>query len=416
MIKFLQKIPFYKLINLGLRLGGMGSKFLIVILMSKYLTDFDYGNFGLITTLVTILIYIFGVDFYNYSIRDILKETETEVDTFNKVANTLLFYVLIYIVTCPIFYIIFSQVEFSAPYVLLIFLLGITEHFCQETYRLLIAFKKVLLANILLCIRTVSWVLVLLYKIYSNEDITLDFLFTIWLLANSCIVIFMIIYEAINNYKNLRFFELKFNWIKQGLNTALLFFIGTISLKTIEYANRFIIDYFLGKEATGIFTFYAQIAILITIYINTIVISFELPVLIESSKTKEVIPVYAKFKKSLKQHIVIVLVGIIVLIKPILIWQNKESFEECLPILALLLLGVGLMNYSLAEHFKLYIYNRDKKILRILLITNIISIPLTVFFTWLFELYGAAVAFLITGVILAYLRKSSAKKINFGYD
>ena len=104
------------------------------------------------------------------------------------------------------------------------------------------------------------------------------------------------------------------------------------------------------------------------------------------------------------------------MIKPILIWQNKESFEEYLPLLALLLLGVALMNYSLAEHFKLYIYNRDKKILRILLITNIVSIPLTVVLTYFFELYGAALAFLITGILMTYLRNLAAKKINFIYD
>ena len=415
-MSFLQRISFYKLINLGLRLGGMGSKFLIIILMSKYLSDFDFGNFGLITTLITILIYVFGVDFYNFSIRDILKKSETKIDAFNKVGNSLLFYVFIYVLACPVFYLIFSQVEFTAPYVLIIFLLGITEHFCQETYRLLIAFKKVLMANILLCVRTVSWVFVLVFKVYNNEIITLDFLFKIWLLANCSIIVFMFIYGLIYNHQELRFFKLKIDWIKNGLDIALLFFIGTISLKIIEYANRFIIDFFIGKEAAGIFTFYAQIASLIAIYINTIVISFELPLLIEASKKKHVEKVYVKFKKSLKTHVIVVIVAIVILIKPILIWQNKESFDEYLPILTFLILGVALMNYSLAEHAKLYIYNRDKKILRILLITNIVSLPLTVLCTYFFGLYGAALAFLITGILMTYLRRSSANKINFNYD
>lgn len=415
-MKILQRIPFYKLINLGLRLGGMGSKFLIIILMSKHLTDFDYGNFGLITTLVTILIYVLGIDFYNYSIRDILKESETKIDAFNKVSNTLLFYVLIYVFTCPVFYLIFSQVEFTAPYVLIIFLLGITEHFCQETYRLLIAFKKVLMANILLCVRTVSWVLIVLFKIYNNENIELEYLFRVWLLANSGVIVFLSIYELIYNYKEFKFFKLDINWIKKGLNTALLFFTGTILLKIIEYSNRFIIDSFLGKEAVGVFTFYSQIAILMTVYINTIVISFELPVLIESSKTNKVKGLYNKFKKGLKQHIVIVAIGIIVLIKPILIWQNKESFEVYMPILLLLLIGAAFMNYSLAEHFKLYIYNRDKKIVKILIITSIFNLCVTVMFTRWLGLYGASIAFLITGVLMSFLRKKEANKINFYYD
>lgn len=414
-MKISQNISFYKLINLGLRLGGMGSKFLIIILMSKHLTDFDYGNFGLITTLITILIYVLGIDFYNYSIRDILKESETKIDAFNKVSNTVLFYVLIYVFTCPLFYIIFSQIEFTAPYVLLIFLLGITEHFCQETYRLLIAFKKVLMANILLCVRTVSWVLIVLFKIYNNENIGLEYLFKVWLLANCSIIVFMVMYELINNHKEFKFFKLEINWIKNGLNTAFLFFTGTILLKIIEYSNRFVIDSFLGKEATGIFTFYSQIAILMTVYINTIVISFELPVLIESSKTNKAKELYKKFKKGLKQHIVIVAIGIIILIKPILIWQNKESFEVYMPILLLLLTGAGFMNYSLAEHFKLYIYNRDKKIVKILVVTSIFNLCFSIVLTYWFGLYGASIAFLITGLLMSFLRKREAGKIGF-YD
>ena len=189
-----------------------------------------------------------------------------------------------------------------------------------------------------------------------------------------------------------------------------------IILKIIEYSNRFVIDSFLGKEAAGVFTFYSQIAILMTVYINTIVISFELPVLIESSKTKKVKELYVKFKKALKQHIVIVTLGIMVLIKPILIWQNKESFEVYLPILLLLLIGAGFMNYSLAEHFKLYIYNRDKKIVKILVITSIFNLCFTVMFTFWFGLYGASTAFLITGLLMSFLRKKEASKIEFYYD
>lgn len=415
-MSILQKIPFYKLINLGLRIGGMGAKFLIIILMSKFLTDFDYGNFGLITTLVTILIYVLGIDFYNYSIRDILKESRTKIDVFNKVCNTLLFYVIIYTLLGPVFYLIFSKVEFTMPYVLSIFFLGITEHLCQETYRLLIAFKKVLLANILLFVRTVGWVLVILYKIVNNQEFDLVFLFRIWLIANCVVILFMFVYGVIYNYKKIKYFEFRSKWVQKGLNTALLFFIGTVLLKIIEYSNRFVIDSFLGKEAAGVFTFYSQIAILMTVYINTIVISFELPVLIESSKTKKVKELYVKFKKALKQHIVIVTLGIMVLIKPILIWQNKESFEVYLPILLLLLIGAGFMNYSLAEHFKLYIYNRDKKIVKILVITSIFNLCFTVMFTFWFGLYGASTAFLITGLLMSFLRKKEASKIEFYYD
>ena len=43
--------------------------------MSKYFDVDVFGNYGLITSIITILIFVLGLDFYNFSIRDILKTT-----------------------------------------------------------------------------------------------------------------------------------------------------------------------------------------------------------------------------------------------------------------------------------------------------------------------------------------------------
>ena len=42
----IKSIPFFKLFNVFLRIGGIGSKFIIVTLMSKYF-DVDVYNFNL---------------------------------------------------------------------------------------------------------------------------------------------------------------------------------------------------------------------------------------------------------------------------------------------------------------------------------------------------------------------------------
>ena len=73
MVKIRTKNPlFFKLLNVFLRMGGIGSKFLIVTLMSKYFDVDVFGNYGLITSIITILIFVLGLDFYNFSIRDIV--------------------------------------------------------------------------------------------------------------------------------------------------------------------------------------------------------------------------------------------------------------------------------------------------------------------------------------------------------
>jgi O-antigen/teichoic acid export membrane protein len=404
--------PFFKLLNVFLRIGGIGSKFLIVTLMSKYFDVDVFGNYGLITSIITILIFVLGLDFYNFSVRDILK-TNDQQETVNKVVLTFIVYFCVYLLFILLGYFIFRYVDYIKPYLFLVLCLVITEHFSQEVYRLLIGFKKVLLANILLFFRTVSWSGIIIYYYYNNSVITIDKIFSLWLIANSLTIIYVLILSISKNYNRILKSSLSFNWVKKGLRVCSIFFLATISLKSMEYANRFIVDFFMGEELAGIFLFYSNISILITVYINTIVISFELPELIKSINSPNIHLLLKKFKKSLFIHIIISSVFIFLIIKPLLIWQNKAEFEKYLPIIYFLVVGIGLMNYSLFYHFKLYIYHKDKALLKSMVISAILSLILSISFTYFYGIYGATTAFVISCIILFYMRYYEAKKMKY---
>lgn len=404
--------PFFKLLNVFLRIGGIGSKFLIVTLMSKYFDVDVFGNYGLITSIITILIFILGLDFYNFSVRDILKTTGKQ-EVVNKVVLTFLLYIFVYLVFVILGYFIFSNVDYIKPYLFLVIFLVITEHLSQEIYRLLIGFKKVLLANILLFFRTVSWSIIIIYYYYYNRLITIDKIFNLWLIANFITIVYVIILSISKNYNGILKFVISSNWVKKGLKVSSVFFFATISLKSMEYANRFIVDYYMGEELAGIFLFYSNISILITVYINTIVISFELPELIKSINSPNIHKLLKKFKKSLLLHVVISSLFILLVIKPLLIWQDKVEFEKYLPLIFFLIIGVGLMNYSLLYHFKLYIYHKDKALLKSLVLSAVLSLILTFGLTYFCGIYGTATAFVITSGVLYYLRYYEAKKIKY---
>jgi len=404
--------PFFKLLNVFLRIGGIGSKFLIVTLMSKYFDVDVFGNYGLITSIITILIFVLGLDFYNFSIRDILK-TSGKQEIINKVTLTFALYLFVYILFIVVGYFIFSSINYIKPYLFLVLLLVITEHLSQEIYRLLVGFKKVLLANILLFFRTVSWSSIIIYYYYNNSVITINKIFILWLIANTLTIVYVIILSIIKNYNRIIKISLNSNWVKKGLRISSVFFLATISLKSMEYANRFIVDYFMGEELAGIFLFYSNISILITVYINTIVISFELPELIKSANLPDVNKLLKKFKKSLLIHTLISSLFIFLIIKPLLMWQNKVEFEKYLPLIYFLIIGVGLMNYSLLYHFKLYIYHKDKALLKSMIFSAILSLLLTICLTYFYGIYGTATAFVISSIILFYMRYNEAKKMKY---
>ena len=380
--------------------------------MSKELTNSEFGKFSLLTSLITIFIFVLGFDFYNFSIRDILR-TKNELDLRIKIFSKFVFFVVIYIIFFLLGLVVFNYLSYTKDYVYYVILLCITEHISQEFYRLLIGFGKILLANILLFLRTMGWSLVVFYMIMDKIAFAISDVLKLWLMANSLTILYLIIVIIKNEKNNIIKLKVNFGWIKYGIKVCYIFLISTIFLKITEYSNRFIVNYYLGEEMAGIFTFYSSISILITVYINTIVISFELPELIKTSKHPYLLKkLFIKFKKSLIVQVSLVSLVLFVIIKPILYWQNREEFQMFLPLLIYMVLGVSLMNYSLLYHYKLYVKHKDKILLKIMIISGIISLILSSIFTKYFGIYGAGIAFTLSGVLFYYLRLYECRKID----
>ena len=410
MLKLQTHFSFYKLLNVFLRISGIGSKFLVFTLLSKEFSIVDFGNYSLLTSLITIMIFVLGIDFYNFSIRDILK-TKSKNEVRNKIFSKFFFFTIIYFLFFVIGFLFFNELSYTKYYVFFVIFLCISEHLSQEIYRLLIGFNHILLANILLFIRTMGWALIVFYFVYENINFTTRNVVLLWLGANLLTIFYVFILTLIKDVKNLHKLKLDFKWIKNGVKVSYIFFISTVFLKITEYSNRFIVDFFLGKEIAGIFTFYSSIAVLITVYINTVVISFELPELIKSSETNYINNLFYKFKKSLLVQIIVIAILLLVIIKPILYWQNKEEFQMFLPLLFFMIIGVSLMNFSLFYHFKLYVKHLDKILLKIMIISGGVSIFLCVVFTYFFGVYGAGTAFAMSGLLLYFMRLREANKV-----
>ncbi len=406
----MKRFSLYKIINAGLRVLPLGAKFILFTILSKYLGVEEYGVFSLIATTVTLSIFFLGLDLYNFSIRDLLSNREN-INT--KISNIFSFYFFIYIIflLLGIPLLIFSG--FSTNIVIVTMLICILEHLNQEIFRLQIAFKKVLLANLSFFVRVCGWTIFLLGIIFFDEKISIVTILKIWLLFN-IIGLIVNIFIAGKELIQVKFSpKIDFKYLEKALKTSALFFIGTISLKSIEYVNRYIVDIILGKEMTGVFSFYSNIAIVITVYVNAIVISFELPVIIENSKSGNLKSFFKKFEKSLLVQILVISTLLLLAIWPLLIWQNIDLYKEHFPLLIFLLIGGGLMNYSLCYHFYLYVKNEDKKILFLTVKSGIVNILVTIFLTYFFGVYGTCMAFMIAGVYMFFLRRTSAKKLNY---
>ena len=388
-------------------------KFLFIAILSKYVSIEDYGDYLLIATTITISIFVLGLDYYNFSIRNILKE---KIDVTTKIYNAFVLYFLIYSIFILFGNIFFENISFIKKNgVVLIILLCITEHLNQEIYRLQIAFKKILTANVIFFLRVFGWTTYLVIGLlFFKILISINDILTLWFTSNLLAILInvLVIWKEIFRIKKIPKIDL--NYLKSGLTVSALFFIGTISLKSIEYINRYIVDIMLGSEKTGIFSFYSNFIMVIPVYINAIVISFELPAIIERAQEKDLMKYFKKFQKSLLIQIIIMSIIILIAIKPILLWQGVELYSNHLYILFFLLVGVGLMNYSLSYHFFLYVKEQDKKILALIINAGAFNLVFTISLTYLLGLLGTSIAFTLTGIYMFYLRYINAKKLNYG--
>ncbi|WP_417372119.1 lipopolysaccharide biosynthesis protein, partial [Gelidibacter japonicus] len=363
---------------------------------------------SLLSTTVTIAIFVLGFDFYNYAIRDILLKPN---DRASKVATSFIFYGIIYVAFIIVGYLIFDQVDYLAQYTTLIIFIGISEHLNQEIYRLLLAFKKVLVANWFLFLRVAGWTIWVLFQIVIlKKTISLEYILFTWLLFNGAILLVTLLWfnQSIRNHiAKIRF---KKHWLTTGLKVSLIFYTATLALKVIEYANRYIVEGVLDEASAGIFSFYSNISMVIGIYISTVVVSYELPDLIESSTNHTFESKLLRFKNLLIRHSAVAFLAVIILIYPILLWQGKDSFAQYWPLIILLNAATFLMNVSLIYHSYLYIKHQEKKLLQIVLISSVINVISTFLFSYLFGIIGAGIAFLITGITIFVLRKRAVKK------
>lgn len=404
----LTKLPLNKAGSLFLRMSAMGSKFLIFTFLSKYFTESTYGVYSLISTTVTIAIFVLGFDFYNYAIRDILLNP---VDKASKVSTSIALYIAIYLVYILVGYMFFSQVDYLSDFVTLVLFISISEHINQELYRLLLAFKKVLVANWFLFLRVAGWTMWVLFQIFvQNKQVSLKDILLTWLFFNVSILVLTIIWFNPYIRKHASTVQLKGKWLIQGLKISVIFYVTTLALKVIEYSNRYVVEAVLEEVSAGIFSFYSNISMVIGIYISTIVVSYELPDLIESSRNNTFDAKLQRFKKLLIRHSSVAFFIVLIAIYPVLLWQGKASFAEYWPLIIFLNGGAFLMNVSLVYHSYLYIMHREKKLLEIVLISSVINILATFVFSYFFGLMGAGIAFLITGIVIFVLRKVAVKK------
>lgn len=243
-----------------LRALTLGSRFLLSLLLARMLSPFEMGQYGLITATLAFALLAVGLEFYSYTLRELVSSTpERRVRIIAD--QMVLGVVALLVVGIGIAGGIAAGIFPArlAPWFILIL---ITEHISLEATRVLIITWRPVRAYIGVFLRGGIWVYAIaLLMLAEPSTRTLETVLLWWALGGVLAIAFSAFSLSELPWRKLRGYQPDFEHICEGLRTARPFMVTAAGALIISYADRFVIDAFVGRDALGIYTFYSTILI-----------------------------------------------------------------------------------------------------------------------------------------------------------
>ena len=377
-----------KLYNLAIRGSATIIKLAFTLFLGSIFTESEFGLYSLIISSIYITLIFIGFDIYLDCNRKVIQKEDSKDQSFilnNQLAAYIPFYFLFSIV---IFFI--PERIIPKEFIFLFFSVTIIEHINSEIFRLLLALRKTVIANLLFFIRNGLWPLVILILYYFNFQFNISILLSYWLYASISGLIIGLFFLRKKYKIDLSLIDKK--TIIESYKYAFIFFIGTIAYKVVEFSDSYFIDYYLDKESVGVYSLYSQFGSVLNTIIFTIVISIGYPKLlkaIHSNNLKQII----KERNFMLMEIVITsiltLFGGYLLLDSLLAIIDKPLYFKFDYLFYLVIISNIIFNLSYVYHFIMIGYQKDFKITILTLIGAAINILLNIILIQKYGIIGA---------------------------
>ena len=367
--------------NLLIRGSATIIKLAFTLFLGSVFTEIEFGLFSLIISSIYISLILIGFDIYLDANRKIIQKDNIQDQSYilnNQIASYLPFYILFSII---IFFI--PERIIPKEFIFLFFTISILEHINSEIFRLLLALRKTITANLLFFIRNALWPLVILILYYLNYQLDIYTLLSYWIFAS--ILALAIGLSFLGKIYEINFSLIDKTTIFKSYKFAFVFFIGTVAYKIVEFSDRYFIDYYLNKESVGVYSLYSQFGSVLNTIIFTIVISIGYPKLLKAIYENN-LKMIIKERNMMLTEIVIIslltLIGGYCFLNTLLDIINKPLYHEYNFLFYLVIISNVIFNISYVYHFMMIGFQKDLTITQITvtgaginILLNIILIP-----------------------------------------
>jgi O-antigen/teichoic acid export membrane protein len=284
------------------------------------------------------------------------------------------------------------------------------EHLSADVNGPLMARHRALLATALFFLRNGAWPFVVIgWGLIDPTTRTLGFvlwgwvagLAAMWLVLAACLL------------PNARWRSLtpRWGWFRNALRSSWPFYLSEIGVVGNLYLDRFLISFFLGLEATGIYTFFWSLANVVhTLAVNG-VMQPHIPKLVEAAALGG--EQFRIVKRNLQIESLVwtaMLAGALGITLPFLLpLLGRPELQGNISIFVLIALATLTRMAADSLNFVLYALHRDRAIAAISLTGVATAALLNVSLIPLMGLKGAAIAYMLTGATLFALRYSRSR-------
>ena len=389
----------------ALRGATMLCKFVLTIFAAKALTLSEFGAYGLLTAGVATAVYVLGLQFYVFNLREIASSNSPLAHT-RFIRGQLRFHFTAYGLFAGIF-ILFSFVgDFSAvgyEWLRWLLPLAITEHFSQEGYRFLIAISRGYVANVIFFIRSGSWAIFWVVYASQNKTASFDQLCLFWLCGSAASVVATCYVLRRLPWSVAAREPLGWKWIKKGIRVSAVYMVIVLCYAVTQYVARYILNASIGANAVGIFYFFVSMATPVITFMETGPYALLQPGMLKARADGAL----QEYSKTLRIMSVSILAGAIILtvgvagITILYIYSTgRAELNANIEVFAWVCCATILNCFSLIPQAHLFALGADKPILIVNVITTIIAVIVSCFAVPAWGVIGAGFTAVITGAAM----------------
>ncbi|AEJ18679.1 O antigen flippase [Gracilinema caldarium] len=342
--------------NLLLRGASLGSRFVLLFVLGKFLDAEAVGMYGLILAYITYAIYALGFEYYNYSTRELI--IQNPENRFSLLMSQMVFFGVVYAVVLPLLSFIFVGNLLPWKYALWFYGILIFEHLSHEVNRALIAISEPFMATLILFIKTGAWAIILsVLLILFPAFRTLEILLLFWL-SGVALATAWGAFVIVSKCHPTGMSRVSWAWIIKGIKVAFPLLIASLSLRGMYSLDKIFMEKVAGLAVLGAYTLFSSVSNAVIAFIDAGLIVFYYPkIILAATKNNNISgTVNDLFMRVLLFSIFLVAGGMVVTFIALpylgkavyidyfymLVWQMGSAFLYCLGVVPQLgLYGMG---------------------------------------------------------------------------